>query len=60
MDDHRREAPGESPDPIPRDLPDQQARDGEDPWEVPVGPTRDASESESRVSWAVLVSPLRS
>ncbi|MFE0439078.1 hypothetical protein ACFW2K_29455 [Streptomyces nigra] len=47
MDDHRREAPGESPDPIPRDLPDQQAGDGEDPWEVPVGPTRDASESES-------------
>ncbi|EGX56162.1 hypothetical protein SZN_29160 [Streptomyces zinciresistens K42] len=36
MDDHRGEAPGGNADPIPRDLPDQQADGGEDPWEVPV------------------------
>lgn len=30
----RREGVAEHSDPIPRDLPDQQARDGEDPWEV--------------------------
>ena len=32
--DHRQEAPGENGDPVPRDLPDQQAGEGEDPWEV--------------------------
>lgn len=31
---HRSEGPGENGSPIPRDLPDQQAHDGEDPWEV--------------------------
>ncbi|ANS69896.1 hypothetical protein SLINC_7672 [Streptomyces lincolnensis] len=31
---HRSEGPGENGAPIPRDLPDQQAHDGEDPWEV--------------------------
>jgi hypothetical protein len=36
--DHRLEGPGEHPDPVPRDLPDQQASEGEDPWEV--APTR--------------------
>ncbi|MFJ8630518.1 hypothetical protein [Streptomyces sp. NPDC093568] len=47
MDDHRREAPGESPDPVPRDLPDQQAGAGEeDPWEVPVKPPADDEEAE--------------
>ncbi|MFF9118902.1 hypothetical protein ACF09Y_25465 [Streptomyces massasporeus] len=34
MTDHRLEGPGENGDPIPRDMPDQQADDGEDPWEV--------------------------
>ncbi|MER5209877.1 hypothetical protein ABT063_04610 [Streptomyces sp. NPDC002838] len=34
MVDHRHEAPGEHGDPVPRDLPDQQADAGEDPWEV--------------------------
>ncbi|MBG0850734.1 hypothetical protein I2W78_02405 [Streptomyces spinoverrucosus] len=35
MTDHRHEEPGRSPDPVPRDLPDQQAvADEEDPWEV--------------------------
>ncbi|MET7457143.1 hypothetical protein ABZT03_35755 [Streptomyces sp. NPDC005574] len=34
MADHRHEGPGENGTPIPRDLPDQQAHTGEDPWEV--------------------------
>lgn len=34
MDDHRDEGPGENGAPVPRDLPDQQAHDGDDPWEV--------------------------
>jgi hypothetical protein len=32
--DHRLEGPGENGTPVPRDLPDQQAHAGEDPWEV--------------------------
>jgi hypothetical protein len=32
--DHRHEGPGENGTPVPRDLPDQQAHAGEDPWEV--------------------------
>jgi hypothetical protein len=32
--DHRLEGPGENGDPIPRDLPDQQAHEGEDAWDV--------------------------
>ncbi|MFF8970114.1 hypothetical protein [Streptomyces sp. NPDC014995] len=34
MADHRLEGPGENGTPVPRDLPDQQADAGEDPWEV--------------------------
>ncbi|MDK1342272.1 hypothetical protein QNO09_02865 [Streptomyces sp. 378] len=34
MTDHRLEGPGENGEPIPRDMPDQQADDGEDPWDV--------------------------
>ncbi|MFF3846801.1 hypothetical protein [Streptomyces sp. NPDC002328] len=34
MADHRLEGPGENGSPVPRDLPDQQATDGEDPWDV--------------------------
>lgn len=35
MTDHRHQEPGRSPDPVPRDLPDQQAvTDEEDPLEV--------------------------
>lgn len=34
MTDHRLEGPGENGDPVPRDMPDQQADAGEDPWEV--------------------------
>jgi hypothetical protein len=32
--DHRDEGPGENGVGVPRDLPDQQAGSGEDPWEV--------------------------
>jgi hypothetical protein len=34
---HRDEGPGENGVPVPRDLPDQQAHDGEDPWEIGEG-----------------------
>nr|WP_196788981.1 hypothetical protein [Streptomyces caniscabiei] len=44
VDEHRLEGPGEHPDPVPRDLPDQQATEGEDPWEA--APTRAADEGE--------------
>jgi hypothetical protein len=37
VDDHRNEGPGENGVPVPRDLPDQQAHEGEDPWEVGAG-----------------------
>ncbi|MFF5362836.1 hypothetical protein ACFY4I_26175 [Streptomyces scabiei] len=37
MTDHRLEGPGEHPDPVPRDMPDQQAHEGDDPWEVAAG-----------------------
>ncbi|MFF0160923.1 hypothetical protein ACFYRY_25805 [Streptomyces sp. NPDC005263] len=40
MDEHRSEGPGENGEPVPRDLPDQQAHDGEDPWEVGAGRAR--------------------
>ncbi|CAM5366615.1 hypothetical protein SALBM311S_02386 [Streptomyces alboniger] len=40
VDDHRSEGPGENGEPVPRDLPDQQAHDGEDPWEVGAGSAR--------------------
>ncbi|MFE5812452.1 hypothetical protein ACFQ6S_03400 [Streptomyces sp. NPDC056479] len=46
MDDKRREAPGESEEPVPRDLPDQQADAGEDPWEVPVESADDGAEAD--------------
>ncbi|MCT9078203.1 hypothetical protein [Streptomyces fulvoviolaceus] len=37
MTDHSDEGPGESGAPVPRDMPDQQAHDGEDPWEIGAG-----------------------
>ncbi|MFF5159452.1 hypothetical protein ACFY3N_25090 [Streptomyces sp. NPDC000348] len=37
MTDHRLEGPGENGAGVPRDLPDQQAGAGEDPWEVAPG-----------------------
>jgi hypothetical protein len=42
VSDHRLEGPGENGDPVPRDLPDQQAGEGEDPWEA--APARRAAE----------------
>ncbi|GGT23023.1 hypothetical protein [Streptomyces chromofuscus] len=45
MTDHRHEEPGRSPEPVPRDLPDQQAvPDEEDPWEV--SPAEEAEDTE--------------
>ncbi|UUU28931.1 hypothetical protein JIX56_02890 [Streptomyces sp. CA-210063] len=45
MTDHRLEGPGEHGDPVPRDLPDQQAGAGEDPWEA--APTRATDDEEN-------------
>ncbi|MBT2416791.1 hypothetical protein J7F01_09745 [Streptomyces sp. ISL-22] len=46
MADDRREAPDQNGEPIPRDLPDQQADAGEDPWEVSVAPADDTAEAD--------------
>ncbi|MEU9355438.1 hypothetical protein AB0D65_31655 [Streptomyces griseoloalbus] len=46
MTDHRLEGPGENGVGVPRDLPDQQAGAGEDPWEV--APAAAERESEAR------------
>ncbi|MGW4953847.1 hypothetical protein [Streptomyces parvulus] len=43
MTDHRQEGPGENGTPVPRDLPDQQAGAGDDPWEA-AAPTREQRE----------------
>ncbi|WP_217168330.1 hypothetical protein [Streptomyces sp. AC512_CC834] len=43
MTDHRHEGPGENGDPVPRDLPDQQAGIDDDPWEA-AAPTREQLE----------------
>jgi hypothetical protein len=49
--DHRLEGPGENGTPVPRDLPDQQAHEGDDPWEVGEGRARgntvDTTETEA-------------
>ncbi|MEU4041439.1 hypothetical protein ACK389_11835 [Streptomyces antibioticus] len=46
MTDHRDEGSGEQGPPVPRDLPDQQAGAGDDPWDVdesdPTEPDADA------------------
>jgi len=44
MTDGRRGTADRTGEPVPRDLPDQQADAGEDPWEVPVG-GRDTDEA---------------
>ncbi|CAL9656793.1 hypothetical protein SUDANB15_06802 [Streptomyces sp. enrichment culture] len=45
MTDHRLEGPGENGAGVPRDLPDQQAGAGEDPWEVePAAAERESAE----------------
>ncbi|MGC0413825.1 MULTISPECIES: hypothetical protein [unclassified Streptomyces] len=43
MSDHRHEGPGENGAPVPRDMPDQQAGDHDDPWEA-ASPTREQRE----------------
>ncbi|MBQ0826254.1 hypothetical protein [Streptomyces tagetis] len=50
MTDHRLEGPGENGSPVPRDMQDQQAGSGEDPWEAApkrAAPTRRARTEES-------------
>ncbi|MER7406914.1 hypothetical protein ABT373_31685 [Streptomyces sp. NPDC000070] len=46
MTDHRLEGPGENGEPVPRDMPDQQADAGEDPWEVAPRFTRAGKDRE--------------
>ncbi|NEC79236.1 hypothetical protein G3I38_08240, partial [Streptomyces sp. SID7958] len=46
MTDHRLEGPGENGAAVPRDLPDQQAGAGEDPWEVAPGAAQQAADDE--------------
>ncbi|WP_369174601.1 hypothetical protein AB5J49_44765 [Streptomyces sp. R28] len=46
MADDRRAAQDRTGEPVPRDLPDQQANPGEDPWEVPVEPADDSTEAD--------------
>ncbi|MEU0471232.1 hypothetical protein [Streptomyces olivaceus] len=43
MTDRRPEGPGENGTPVPRDLPDQQAGDHNDPWEA-AAPSREQRE----------------
>ncbi|WP_320780439.1 hypothetical protein [Streptomyces sp. CRN 30] len=45
MTEYRPGSPGENGEPIPRDMPDQQAQGGEDPWEV-VTPSGDRDEDD--------------
>ncbi|KYK15103.1 MULTISPECIES: hypothetical protein [Streptomyces] len=47
MTDHRLEGPGGNGDPVPRDMPDQQAGAGDDPWEA-AAPTREQLEQGQR------------
>ncbi|MFE2280724.1 hypothetical protein ACFXAE_26570 [Streptomyces sp. NPDC059454] len=47
MTDHRLEGPGENGAGVPRDLPDQQAGAGEDPWEVAPGAVERESEDKA-------------
>ncbi|CAL9364690.1 hypothetical protein [Streptomyces pilosus] len=50
MTDHRLEGPGENGAGVPRDLPDQQAGPGEDPWEVAPGAAERESEKKADAS----------
>ncbi|MBT2530077.1 hypothetical protein J7E91_33155 [Streptomyces sp. ISL-99] len=47
MSDPRTEDPEETGTPVPRDLPDQQAQDGEDPLDEAGGRTGDEREHET-------------
>ncbi|MER5374892.1 hypothetical protein [Streptomyces sp. NPDC002553] len=46
MADQRLEGPGENGAPVPRDLPDQQATAGEDPWDVASARSGGTADSE--------------
>ncbi|MFE2262356.1 hypothetical protein [Streptomyces griseosporeus] len=45
MTDRRPDDPAETAAPVPRDMPDQQVTEGEDPWDV--SPARAAGEREA-------------
>jgi hypothetical protein len=50
MADDRREGPGPDTESVPRDLPDQQADEGQDdPWEVPVEAAADTADERDDV-----------
>ncbi|MBN0042688.1 hypothetical protein JS756_00885 [Streptomyces actuosus] len=49
MADHRPHDPGSSGTPVPRDLPDQQATDGDDPWDVAQQHTGETPETDEGV-----------
>ncbi|WP_217143485.1 hypothetical protein [Streptomyces sp. AC627_RSS907] len=54
MTDHRLEGPGENGAPVPRDLPDQQAGTGEDPWDAaPAGTPPETPDTEDEEHTAV-------
>ncbi|MEU5598323.1 hypothetical protein [Streptomyces sp. NPDC020298] len=46
MAEDRHQEPGEATRPVPRDLPDQQARPDEDPWEAAPGEKPDDAAEE--------------
>ncbi|MFC8668086.1 hypothetical protein [Streptomyces sp. NPDC057199] len=47
MSDDRTKRPGEDAGPVPRDMPDQQAQEGGDRWDVtPADPTRGEGSDE--------------
>lgn len=48
MADRRDTAP--AGEPVPRDMPDQQADTGEDPWEVPAGHLEDTAAEQDETS----------
>ncbi|MGA5360202.1 hypothetical protein [Streptomyces purpurascens] len=52
MTDHRLEGPGENGRPVPRDMPDQQAATGEDPWEAASRSTGTGEDEKDRKTHA--------
>ncbi|MEU9186999.1 hypothetical protein AB0D14_21115 [Streptomyces sp. NPDC048484] len=50
MSDYGTRTPEENDGPVPRDLPDQQAQEGEDPWDVVTPPESGQSAGSERGS----------
>jgi len=55
--EHRLEAPGENGNPIPRDLPDQQATGGDDPWDAGASSSGRADDDEEEEEEARTAEP---